>query len=211
MSPIYVPGNLIFAKEHFSAIVATGGTSIYDITIDNIRYRVHEFKTTGTSTFTISAPGTGLHPKLIGNTANTLEYLVIAGGGSGGVAEEEWGGDAGGGGGAGGVIYGTSVFGLGTYSVMVGAGGVNSNGGNSQLGQLTAIGGGKGANDGQNGNPGGSGGGASSQGPPAALSGGLGVVGQGNNGGSRAISPFLRGGSGGGGVSAPGQNSWARA
>jgi len=70
-----------YSQETFSPITATGGT-VYDITIDGASYRVHEF-TSGTSSFIVSSLGTGLHPFLPGNSANSIEYLVVAGGGGG--------------------------------------------------------------------------------------------------------------------------------
>ena len=82
MSPLPNPvaNRIIFKQESFSPITATGGT-VYDITIDGASYRVHEF-TSGTSTFTVSSLGTGLHPFSPGNSANSIEYLVVAGGGA---------------------------------------------------------------------------------------------------------------------------------
>ena len=84
-----------YSQETFSPITATGGT-VYDITIDGAKYRVHEFTTVGIATFTVSSLGTGLHPFAPGNSANSIEYLVVAGGGAGGFRGA-------GGGGAGGV------------------------------------------------------------------------------------------------------------
>jgi len=72
-----------YSQETFSPITATGGT-VYDITIDGAKYRVHEFKTVGVSTLTVSSLGTGLHPYSPGNPSNSVEYLVVAGGGGGG-------------------------------------------------------------------------------------------------------------------------------
>jgi hypothetical protein len=67
---------------------ATGGNSIYNITVGSDTYRVHEFTSNGS--FSVSSGG-------------IMEYLVVAGGGGGG-------GGRGGGGGAGG-DGGTAVCG----------------------------------------------------------------------------------------------------
>ena len=120
MSPLPNPvtNKVIYRQESFSPIIATGGT-VYDITIDGAKYRVHEFTTVGTSTFTVSSLGSGLHPYSPGNPANSVEYLVVAGGGGGAQS------GAGGGGGAGGFRTGTglSVTAGTTYTVTVGSGG----------------------------------------------------------------------------------------
>jgi hypothetical protein len=140
-----------------AGVVATGGDTVTDITVDGISYRVHQFTTVGTSTFTVTADG-------------DVEYLVVAGGGGGGRYFS-------GGGGGGGLL--TNVGGsplpvtAQAYSVVVGAGGtaltsgnsggaIGGNGGNSSFAGFTAIGGGGGAglsSGSVNGNPGGSGGG----------------------------------------------------
>ena len=114
------------------------------------------------------------------NTANikfevypNVQILVVAGGGSGGYGTPN--GFETGGGGAGGLIYIQDIGLLNqynvtndTFTITVGAGGVSSNGSNSEIisgnygtAILTAIGGGKGANGSVGGNPGGSGGGGS--------------------------------------------------
>lgn len=87
--------------------VATGGDLVYDITVNSINYRVHEFQTVGTSTFNVES--ISLIPR--------VEYVIVAGGGAGGSG---W---AGGGGGAGGVSTGAFVATEGQYSVTVGGGG----------------------------------------------------------------------------------------
>jgi len=147
-------------------------------------YTIHTF--TGSATFTPSFTG-------------PVEVLVVAGGGGGGVCY-------GGGGGAGGVLY-TSAYGVSTgtgITVTVGAGGTNQvnvvgnggPGGNSAFGGLTAIGGGYGGGVcGNIGGNGGSGGGGSGTGG-SSVAGGLGIVGQGNNGNSSIVD----GGGGGGGA-----------
>ena len=113
---------------------------------------VRSFTTTGSTTWT--AP----------SDVTQVEVLVVAGGGSGGNFH-------GGGGGAGGLIYNNRypVTPGQTYTVAVGAGGASvtvtrgNNGGNSQFGNLIAIGGGGGGNEqiNRDGVSGGSGGGSS--------------------------------------------------
>lgn len=130
----------------------------------------------------------------------TIEYLLVGGGGGGG-----W--SRGGGGGAGGVLGSSSYSITGTsISVSVGAGGSGgigganqTNGGDTTLDSVTAVGGGKGASSNSvNGGNGGSGGGAVSNGTA-----GTGTAGQGNPGGVGNGS--LRGG-GGGGAGGAGQS-----
>jgi hypothetical protein len=127
--------------------------------------------------------------------------LVVAGGGGGGYSMA-------GGGGAGGLVFTTISLTPGSKTVSVGAGGagsatfgVGSNGLNSFIDSLIAIGGGGGAGDGdRTGRSGGSGGGASREGAP-----GTGSVGQGNFAGSGSfnnINGFS--GGGGGGAGSPG-------
>ena len=122
----------------------------------------------------------------------TFELLVVAGGGSGGNTR-------GGGGGAGGLQYVPSFIpSAGTTLVVVGNSGSNSNGQNSVFGTTTSIGGGKGGNFGINvGANGGSGGGGGGVSVP--VSGGLGTLGQGNNGGNCPGGSDPAGGGGGAG------------
>ena len=119
-------------------ISATGGT-----TSEAGGYRYHAFTTVGTSQFVVTGDG-------------FVEVLVVAGGGGGGGS---YGG--GGGGGAGGLVYHSAkAVTSGNYTVVVGAGGVGGvlhtgnhtgsstqhgrPGGNSQFGDIVAIGGGGG-------------------------------------------------------------------
>jgi hypothetical protein len=105
-----------------------------------------------------------------------VQYILAAGGGGGGSGTTYVGG-----GGAGGLIVGTMNIteANGTFSLTIGAGGaVQSQGGSSSFGAITAIGGGFGASTQGSGGSGGSGGGASVYG-----SAGSGTVGQGSNGG----------------------------
>ena len=132
-----------------------------------------------------------------------VSALIVGGGGGGGE----------GGGGGGGVIQKSdiSVSASTDYSVAVGAGGTGSsngtvaatNGGNSSVFNLTAIGGGRGGTSGGAPAVGGSGGGARR----ATVSpvGANGTAGQGNKGGNSLLSTWS-GGGGGGGAGAVGQN-----
>lgn len=175
-------------------IVATGGT----ITTDG-NFRVHTFTSSGT--FQITA-GTG-----------TVESLVIAGGGGGG------GGNYGGGGGGGGYIHTTpgSIYGVGSYTVTVGAGGTGgnaagtvlaTNGGTSAFDAISTVGGGAGGygdniSGNYNGSNGGSGGGGA--GRSGDTTGGTGTAGQGFAGGIGGV-PSTGLGGGGGGATAVGAN-----
>lgn len=151
---------------------ANGGT-ISTVTENGQTFRVHTFTTSGTLTVIESG----------------YAEVLIVGGGGGGSGNYY---DDGAGGGAGGLIY-KNAFELtqGNMTVTVGAGGsasgggVGGDGGNSQIGVLTAIGGGGGATHRSAGLSGGSGGGSGGQysGTDNAV-GGTGTVGQGNNGGT---------------------------
>ena len=170
------------------SVVATGGTvTTYG------SYKVHTFTTVGTATFTITSPA-----------SVSVNYLVVAGGGAGGVGR-------GGGGGAGGVLTGTTNLSAGSYTITVGAGGLNAfndaqggDGGSSSIGStvVTTGGGGGGGwtiNAGRNG---GSGGGASAASTAAA---GTGISGQGFAGSVR-LTDLIGGGGGGAGAAATNQN-----
>ena len=176
-----------------SSFAALGGTIV-----DYAGYRAHVFTSSGTFSIT---KGTA-----------DIEYAIVAGGAGTGVRHS-------GGGGAGGVIRGTlSTVGIGTYSVVVGAGGAASvsyavgdtggNGGNSSLFGNTAIGGGHGGtyrdtsgNNSIDAVGGGSGGGA-----PYSRSAGAGTTGQGYAGGVNASNVCGGGGGGAGGVGGAGNN-----
>lgn len=137
-----------------------------------------------------------------------VQALVVAGGGGGA--------GAGAGGGAGGVVQQTTTVAVGTYPVVVGAGGMpgnaglpvnGTNGGDSSFNGSVAVGGGFGArfNATNNGGDGGSGGGAgmSSSGP--VRNGGSSTSLQGTLGGSGFIeSGWLGTNAGGGGFSSMG-------
>ena len=177
--------------------------------------------TAGTFTLSVPTKGKVAETKTLSITTGTYtanviitpgisaRYLIVAGGGGGGS-------DMGGGGGAGGYLAANtySIAG-GTYTVTVGAGGTGAppgvsqvrgtNGQDSSVFGLTAIGGGGGASEySNNSSPagnGGSGGGVASSGSTTF---GLGTAGQGNNGGSSGGSYYP---GGGGGAGAAGSNT----
>lgn len=179
---------------------ATGGAES-TITIGSVSYRVHTFTTSGT--FTVIEPG-------------TVDYLIVAGGGGGG-------GVIGGGGGAGGVIRNSTELTTGDYPVVVGAGGRGGygwnsttqggeQGGNSSAFGEVAIGGGGGAHHWGNSRPtgtiidGGSGGGGGYD-NNGYQEGGIGISGQGNDGGSVVLSDPNHRAGGGGGAGGAGQDA----
>lgn len=144
-----------------------------------------------------------------------FEYLMTGGGGGGG------GGYNGAGGGAGGLLYGTLVKSLGTYSLSIGSSGIGANsssegtsGGNTSAFDLIAYGGGRGAGEMQamslspqvNAQGGGSAGGRghpsyqSASSTPA-------VSGQGNIGGTYTNCCVMGGGGGAGSVGQDGSLS----
>jgi len=142
----------IFKRNPPVFIVATGGT----ITT-NGNYKIHTFLNNGT--FEITS-GNG-----------TIYYAVVGGGGAGSGSSTTL---AGGGGGAGEVIQGSEVVSIGTKSVVVGAGGtcadadlIGTNGSQSSIDAIVAIGGGYGGyfnGTTNNAGSGGSGGGATTSG-----------------------------------------------
>ena len=148
------------------------------------------------------------------NVTGNIEYLVVAGGGGGGGQN---GGGTGGGGGAGGLLSGTISNPSGDIAVAVGAGGSNNGTSSSIIGNdisVTSIGGGRGgygfSGSGSDGRDGGSGGGGAGPGNYGSSVGGLGVVGQGNDGGgANGGFGILPGGAGGGAgeVGADSQNT----
>ena len=126
----------------------------------------------------------------------TLEFLVVGGGGGGGVS----------GGGAGGMLTGSGyvVNPSSAYTVTIGAGGATATAGvTSSFGaNLYGYGGGRGVTGGYSGGSGGSGGGAYSGDNTNSYAVGLGIPGQGNNGGLSY--PNFTGSGGGGGAGAVG-------
>jgi uncharacterized repeat protein (TIGR02543 family) len=159
----------------------------------------------GVGTYTVTAPA----------KVSNVDYLVVAGGGGGGS----------GGGGAGGVVQGLNlpVVSGTSYTVTVGAGGTggiggndatqndshSSNGGDSTLDVLTAVGGGAGGesdiNDGH-GALGGSGGGSRFDCTDTENCPGPGTAGQGS-GGANSTHGGYGGGGGGGGAGGAGGNT----
>ena len=138
----------------------------------------------------------------------TAEALIVAGAGGAGR-------NRGGGGGAGGMRVETYSLTAGTYSAVVGGGGVgqtdavnSTNGSNSSIFSLTSTGGGRGGGNGLGGgsfNAGGSGGSGGGAGSGIGESGGSGTSGQGFGGGNTDGSSGN--GGGGGGKSAVGANA----
>jgi hypothetical protein len=127
------------------------------------------------------------------SSTSQLEYLIVGGGGGGGYR-----GDGSGGGGAGGFLTGQLDYSPGaTFSVTVGNGGSEgTNGQNSVLGDLVALGGGAGGNNVfPSGNAGASGGG---QGRDGCGSAGIGTEGQGFKGGEANCGGYQSAGGGGG-------------
>ena len=178
----------LFAERAFSATIeaifsATGGT----VTQEG-GYKVHTFTSSGT--FEVLSAPAGI----------SVEYLIVAGGG-GGNSHSLGNYQAGGGGGAGGVLTGTTgSFGVASYAITVGAGGIggrniappSGTSSSIQLSGLTAEGGGGAGASGTSANGGsGAGGGTWSWGA------GFGTSGQGNNGGQGV--EFAAGGGGGAG------------
>ena len=128
---------------------------------------------------------------VIPNNAFNVTYLIVGGGGGGSIS-------ASGGGGAGGFLTGTvNVDSSTSYTVIVGGGGNNANGANSEFSgsgitAITAIGGGVGGTIENDGGSGGSGGGGGAS--FGSTNGGNGTSGQGKNGGGGGSN-----GAGGGG------------
>ena len=193
--PSTVAGSVYNTSGFTNALGSITGTNSGPIPADEAT--IYSF-TSGSGTFVVPAGA----PVIV-------DYLVVGGGGAGG----NW---IGGGGGAGGLVYAKGVqLPAGSYSWTVGAGGVGvtgcnvsaGNGSNSSLsnatfGNVVALGGGAGgtfnstaaSNAGSNG---GSGGGGAQNGSTLNL-GGVAAIGQGNSGGSCAITAFSGGGGGGG-------------
>jgi hypothetical protein len=205
-SVLPAPSGMNFKKVYpdpvISYMVATGG----DLVTTSGSYKIHQFTTVGTSSFTISS---------IGNTTG-VEYLIVGGGGAGGSNNNC------GGGGAGGLIYNTASLSVGTYAVTVGqsgsvASGVSNgnNGGNSTFNGLVALGGGggggtlAGSNGGSGGGNGGGGFGGTNSGGGAGLQPTSSYGGFGNKGGFSAGASSYPGGGGGGAGAAGGNGSGA--
>ena len=137
--------------------------------------------------------------------ATTVDMLLVGGGGGGGRGKTADIKQGGGGGGAGGVIYLTSqTLQPGTYTISVGDGGaVGAAGGDTTAFDLTAYGGGAGANSGgHDGGNGASGGGATASSSLSFYGGDAQHSGQGYDGGGAG---HIYGAGGGGGASASGE------
>jgi hypothetical protein len=152
----------------------------------------------------VTCAATGVEHTLLLGAARNVQHLIVAGGGGGGS-------DNAGGGGGGGVLSGTVLRAAGPSTVVVGGGGLASginnenlqtNGCDSEVFGLKALGGGQGGN-GQSGareaTVGGSGGGGDGERPTF---GALGTAGQGSGGGrgirSTTVAHSGAGGGGGG-------------
>ena len=145
-----------------------------------------------------------------------IEYIVVAGGGSGNKGFINNFGSTGGGGGAGGLAQGvSSLIGVGTIQVVIGAGATwvqiedTSASGNptsvsSNTINLTVQGGGGAGMQSRSGGDGGSGGGAQGGAGGQHNVPGSGIIGQGNNGGNGNPSNYQPAGGGGGYSSAGG-------
>ena len=145
----YDAHNFTVSESTFIPIVATGGTILPNAYSDGRFYRVHAFTSVGSSAFDVTSVPSG----------SSIEYLVVGGGGGGGS-------DMGGGGGAGGYLAGTFTPSVGSYAVVVGAGGAGAPGAqvaprgtdgsvSSLIGtniSATALGGGGGASNHDRGN-----------------------------------------------------------
>jgi hypothetical protein len=180
-----VRGDMIIRGSLSFGVFGLGGT-----THDHNGYRVHAFTTSGV--FTALAP-------------MNVDILLVGGGGGGG-------NDNGGGGGAGGLVFIPNYSILsGTHVVTIGSGGIGSNdqqtvaatpGGNTSMGTLQALGGGRGLNGdagtGTTNQDGGSGGGGEGEGSNST---GRGSATQTNNAFGDSRSPYGHGnrsGAGGG-------------
>ena len=164
-------------------------------------YRIHTFTSSGNFVNTIASLST--------------EWLLVAGGGGGGSGDDGAGGGSGAG--AGGAIDSSATLNAGTYGVVIGGGGgggnrnqssQGANGSNSTFNGNTAIGGGRGVDDGnsnQNAVSGGSGGGGFRSGAGASGTSGQGTAG--GNGGSAASGGAYAGGGGGGGKGGGGNSA----
>ena len=155
LSEYYRNGTYVTATDYAPNVPTSGAISLSDFYgAKKTTLHTIEFTTVGTTTFTIPSTLQG-----------SLTYLVVGGGGGGCAAGADEGG---GGGGAGGVITRSGVFTPGeTITVTVGAGGGLSSAGSNtvlscSLGDITALGGGRGGF--QTGGDGGSGGGGSGAG-----------------------------------------------
>jgi len=198
---------IVIVKYLLEPATSFDDSEVSEIIENGVRYRVHQFKKVGTSSFVVQSP-----------TLN-IEYLIVAGGGAGGASFNNFA--SGGGGGGGGVLAGTLTANTGIYEITVGAGGLGATGvadsnpgANTSAFELTAIGGGRGGRWLAAGNPsnagsGGSGGGGANA--SGLFDGGAGTTGQGNAGGDGVAytANASSGGGGGGGKSTAGSPATA--
>ena len=186
---------IVIVRYEYTPFIANGGTIVYTDsdglnpsptpTVDSV-YKVHIFTSSGD----LEVIGGGL-----------VDYLIVAGGGAGGRGENSGWPVAyeGGGGGAGGFLTGSTTLSVGSYTIVVGDGGVASDGENSSFNGLVAFGGGKGGSASVGGS-GGSGGGGTYSGYPGGLgTEGQGYAGEGHNGGGSGYGGGGGGAAGGGG------------
>ena len=180
----------IAGKYYTGQIAAPIGGAITTYTDSGTDYTIHSFLS-GTTNFAIEKAG-------------TVDYLLVAGGGGGAT------GSIGGGGGAGGLLTATGFsVAIGSYPVVIGAGGpawqssVAPNGENTTFSSLTALGGGVGVGNGGTPGNGGSGGGGHGYGSGFGT-GDAGPPRQGYNGGAGAGGGGSYGAGGGGGAGAVG-------
>lgn len=182
---IYLGSSLIY-----DATAATDAPDFTGGTVTELGgFRQHVFTTLGVGSLVMVSPG-------------TVELLVVGGGGGGANSNNSGLG----GGGAGGVVHIPAMYVAATTALFVGAGGAGVAiggepicGQGSRFGDVYAAGGGSAGGEGTGrGQPGGSGGG----GGALVLGGGVGIPGQGHDGGT-AVSTA---GGGGGGAGAAGAN-----
>lgn len=180
---------------------ASGNTVINDNQGTAVVNVANDFNTEGSETMIFQLRTGSINGTVVANSSVTIldtsltvfpfEYLVVAGGGGGGGIPYQ---SAAGGGGAGGYRYGTANLNVGTYTVIVGAGGVadywGSSGSNSNFGNIViATGGGLGSRNGTVSGEVGAGGGSGGGGQP-------GQVGGAGNAGSYTPAEGYAGGTG---------------
>lgn len=206
-------GNVIYAYRggdatnngsYFDASGAlhTDGTGGLGYAANGARYIVHRYITTGAASF---VPVAGVEE---------IEYLLVGGGGGGGTTTGFSNG-AGGGGGAGGLVTNLGEAALAvtagnTYTITVGTGGnaggaglvSGTNGGNSSIDTIVALGGGGGSGGNVVGQTGGSGGGSRGNAGGAAAQPGSASGGDGFAGGGGTAASGDSGGGGGGAAGA---------
>jgi hypothetical protein len=181
-------GSLTTTASLFVGNLVASSSQAFSGSIFNIK--AYSTFTSGYTNFKSISPRVG---KLLPARASTALALIVGGGGSSGTTFST------GGGGGGGFVLTTTTLNAGTYSIFVGAGGVNSNGQTSSLASTVAYGGGKGGAQNQVGSDGASGGGGGQYGGGTSYSGGSAIYGtQGTSGGTGNLGA---GGGGGGAAS----------